>query len=315
MEQSRARCPSRVSGLIAEGFDLRDDWTMRLHRSIDAVCFALILLVTSCAAQQDPESILRQLATEACATSAGVKVCRYDYSVDGRRVEAISFQPSRDDGPFPGVLLIPGYQRTAKNLVPLGLQLAAQGFGCAAVSQPGFGGSEGPADYVGPRTIKVLKAGYEKLSAESWVDPKRMGIYGYSRGGMAAAILAIELSDVKAAVLGAGIYDFQRLYDDSTLPGVRANMKAETGMTPAAIRERSSILRMERLHCPVLILHGDADKNVPVSQAILLRKRLTELHKEFEIHIFPGREHSIGPEVGTLTGDFLRRKLFITIMQ
>lgn len=284
---------------------------MTTRRCIDAACLAIILFAGSCPAQQEPDAILRQLETDGCATAAGVKVCRYDYSVDGRRVEAISFQP-RADGPVPGVLMIPGYQRTAKNLVPLGVQLANNGFAGVAVSQPGFGGSEGPADYVGPRTIKVLKVGYEKLRKESWVDPKRMGVYGYSRGAIAASILALELPDLKAAVFGAGAYDFQRLYDEATLPGVRANMKAETGMSPAAVRERSPILRMDQLKCPVLILHGEEDKNVPVSQAILLRDRLTALHKEFEIKIFPGREHSIGPEVGTMTVDFFRRKISTT---
>jgi dipeptidyl aminopeptidase/acylaminoacyl peptidase len=281
---------------------------MTIRRREAAVCFALIPLIAFCQAQQESDPILRQLETKGCATTASAKICRYDYSSDGRRVEAISFQPLVD-GPSPGVLMIPGFQRTAKNLVPLGAQLAGNGFAGVAVSQPGFGGSEGPADYVGPRTIKVLKAGFEKLHSEPWVDPKRMGIYGYSRGAIAASILALELPDVKAAVFGAGAYDFQRLYDDATLPGVRANMKSETGMTPEAIRERSSILRMDQLKCPVLILHGEEDKNVPVNQAILLRNRLTALHKVFEIKIFPGREHSIGPEVVTMTIDFFRRRL------
>jgi dipeptidyl aminopeptidase/acylaminoacyl peptidase len=136
-----------------------------------------------------------------------------------------------------------------------------------------------------------------------------MGIYRYSRGGMAASLLALDLEDVKAAVLGAGVYDFKKAYDDSTLPGVRANMRAETGMTREAIRQRSSILRMEKLNCPVLILHGGKDVNVPVTQAYALRDRLTELHKDFEIKLFPNREHSIGPEVTTLTVDFFKRRL------
>jgi dipeptidyl aminopeptidase/acylaminoacyl peptidase len=178
------------------------------------------------------------------------------------------------------------------------------------VSQPGFGKSEGPADYVGPKTLAVLTTAYRKLQKESYVDPKRMAIYGYSRGGMAASLLAEELDDVKAAVLGAGVYDFQKLYDDSTMPGIRFNMMAETGMTKEAVRQRSSILRMDKLKCPVLILHGEKDKNVPVNQALLLRDRLTSLHKEFEIKLFPNKEHAIGPEVGTLTVDFFRRKLF-----
>lgn len=80
-------------------------------------------------------------------------------------------------------------------------------------------------------------------------------------------------------------------------------------MTRAAIRERSSILRMEVLKCPVLILHGEKDVNVPVSQAYALRDRLTQLHKDFEIKLFPDREHSIGPEVIPLTVDFFKRRL------
>jgi len=255
------------------------------------------------------EKIIERMEATGCALlESGVKVCRYDYAVNGKAVEAISFHPA-GDGRFPGVLLIPGYERTARELIPLGVRLAREGFAGVAVSQPGFGKSQGPPDFVGPRTLEVLTVGYRKLREESYVDAERMGIYGYSRGGMAASLLAVELDDVKAAVFGAGVYDFQRAYDDSTLPGVRQNMRAETGMTKEAVRQRSSILRMENLKCPVLILHGEKDMNVPVSQALLLRDRLTQLHKEFEIKLFPDKEHSIGAPAGDLTVDFFQRRL------
>ena len=236
------------------------------------------------------------------------QVCKSDYQFDGKSVEAISFRPA-GEGRFPGVLLIPGYERTARNLIPLGVRLANHGFAALAVTQPGFGKSQGPPDFVGPHTLATLTAGYQRLRQEAFVDASRMAIYGYSRGGMAASLLVLQLGDVKAAVLGAGVYDFQRAYDESTLPGVRKNMLQETGMTKDAVRVRSSILRMDQLKCPVLILHGGKDVNVPVSQALVLRERLTQLHKDFEIKIFPDREHSIGPEVGDLTVNFFQRKL------
>ena len=50
---------------------------------------------------------------------------------------------------------------------------------------------------------------------------------------------------------------------------------------------------MKNLRCPVLILHGEKDENVPVSQALLLRDRLSELKKDFEIRLFPNAEHAI----------------------
>jgi dipeptidyl aminopeptidase/acylaminoacyl peptidase len=248
------------------------------------------------------------LLTPVACCQSSTTISDSDYIVDGRNIEAVLIRP-QGDGPFPGVLLIPGYERTARDMLPGAIRLAAAGFASLAVSQPGFGKSQGPPDFVGLKTLKALKEGFEILKHQTFVDPKRMGIYGYSRGGMAASLLAVELDDVKAAVFGAGVYDFRRAYDDSTLPGVRRNMEAETGMTPQAIRERSSILRMERLNCPVLIPHGERDINVPVSQALLLRDRLQQLHKDLEIRLFPDKEHAIGPEAMTLAIDFFQRRL------
>ena len=240
---------------------------------------------------------------------SGVKLCKQDYRVDGKSVEAISFQPV-GEGKFPGLLLIPGHATTARDWIPNGLTFARNGFAGIAVSQPGYGRSEGPGDYVGPKTLKVLTEGYRRLQRQSYVDSKRMGIVGYSRGGMAASLLATQLDDLRAAVLGGGIYDFKKEYDEVTLPGIRENMKSETGLTEDAIRQRSSVLRMERLKCPVLILHGEKDINVPVSQARLLEARLTELKKTFEIQVFPDRDHAIGPQnLYKYSLDFLKRNL------
>lgn len=48
-----------------------------------------------------------------------------------------------------------------------------------------------------------------------------MGIYGYSRGGMAASLLAVKLDDVQAVVLSAGIYDFKEAHDEVTIKGIK----------------------------------------------------------------------------------------------
>ena len=275
------------------------------------ILFAILLLTASVTiAAQQPESakIREALASQNCI-EAEVKVCKYDYLSDGLSIEAVSFLPA-GPGKFPGVLLIPGYQRTALDIIPLGVSLARAGFAGVAVTQPSFGKSQGKADYVGPLTLKVLTEGFRKLKKESYVDPNRMGIYGYSRGGMAASLLAVRMDDVRAAVFGAGIYEFQKAHDEVKIPGIRANMEAESGMTAAAVRERSSIYQMEQLKCPVLILHGEKDENVPVSQAYLLRDRLTALKKDFEIKLYTDKQHSIGAEeVATATIDFFKRRL------
>lgn len=276
--------------------------------------FLLLLLLslsTTLNGQQTTAGKIREaLATSDCANVEGthIKICKYDYLSNGLTVEAITFRPA-GEGRFPGVLMVPGFQRTALDLISLGVALAREGIAGVGISQPGFGRSQGKPDYVGPNTLKVLKEGFEKFKRESYVDRKRLGIYGFSRGGMAASLLVVQLDDVDAAVLGAGIYDFKKAHDEATIEGIRRNMEFETGWTEAAIQERSSVFMMNKLKCPILILHGEKDENVPVTQAYLLRDRLTELKKEFEIKLFPDRPHGIGPEVTTMTVDFFKRHL------
>src|SRR5215470_2180600 len=118
---------------------------------------------------QSADKIIQQMEKEGCASlESGAKVCRYDFAVQGKAVEAISFVPP-GDGPFPGVLMIPGYQRTARDLLPLGARFAREGLAAVAVTQPGFGKSQGPPDFVGPKTIAVLKVAYRKLQQERYV--------------------------------------------------------------------------------------------------------------------------------------------------
>ena len=273
----------------------------------------LILIFFSARVSGQPSSaakIREALATSNCTRveELSVAVCKYDYLSNGLNVEALTFRPE-GNGRFPGILMVPGFQRTALDLIPLGVALAHEGFAAVGITQPGFGRSQGKADYVGPNTLRVLTEAYRKFKREPYVNAQTMGIYGFSRGGMAASLLAVQIDDVDAAVFGAGVYDFKKAHDEATIEGIRHNMEIESGWTDAAIRERSSVLMMDKLKCPVLILHGEKDANVPVTQAYLLRDRLTALKKDFEIKLFPDRDHGIGPEVTTLTVDFFKRRL------
>jgi dipeptidyl aminopeptidase/acylaminoacyl peptidase len=275
------------------------------------VLTTLICLSVANAQRPDLSKTIEALEKDGCTTHEPLKVklCKYDYKVDGKNLEAITFKPE-GDGPFPALLLIPGHATTARDWIPNGLTFARNGFAGVAVSQPGYGHSEGPADFVGPKTINALSVGYRKFQREPFVDAKRMGIIGYSRGGMAASLLAVQLDDVKAVVLGAGVYDFKKAYSEMEIEGIRKNMERETGMTKGAIQQRSSVLQLEKLKCPVLILHGEKDINVPVGQALLLRDRLTALKKDFEIQIFPDKGHGIGPQnLYRYSLDFLKRRL------
>jgi hypothetical protein len=160
---------------------LRSEWSISMER-ITALAhrlsFLLLLLLSLNAnlnGQQTNASKIRELlATSDCANVEGtqIKVCKYDYRSNGLIVEAITFRPA-GEGRVPGVLLIPGFQRTALDLISLGVALAREGIAGVGISQPGFGRSQGKPDYVGPNTLKVLKEGFEKFKRESYVNSSR----------------------------------------------------------------------------------------------------------------------------------------------
>lgn len=260
---------------------------------------ALLLLAPAAAFAQAPapltaEAIAARLRASGRIEIAGgaILIERYDFSHDGAPVEAVVVRPA-GDARRPGLLLIPGHSRTAIDMLPASVRFARAGFATLAVSQPGYGGSAGPPDFAGPRTFAVLRDAAERFAREPYVYAARMGIYGYSRGALAAAELAARTDLFKAAVLGGGIYDFRAAYDEVGLAGIRANMAAEAGLSRAAVRYRSPIRDMTGLDGPVLIVHGADDANAPLAQARALDARLTALHREHELLILPGRDHGL----------------------
>lgn len=271
--------------------------------------FRLPLIVN---AHQSPRSTFdERLEKEVCVTNeqSKISVCKYDYLFEGKKIEAFTIRPQAD-GRYPGLLLLSGLEG-AKTLITFGSILAARGFACLAISEPGYGKSEGKPDFMGPASINAFVAGFKRFKRDAFVDARRMGVYGYSRGGMAASLLTIKLGkEVKAAVFGAGVYDLKKAYEETKFDGIRENIKAEAGLTEEAFKERSSILQVQKFKTPVLIIHGQNDENVPINQALLMGNRMKEFKKQFEIIILADHKHGqikgnfISPVI-----DFFNRKL------
>jgi dipeptidyl aminopeptidase/acylaminoacyl peptidase len=273
----------------------------------------LLLLASSVNAQRPSLSAIDEetLEKEGCVTltERKVKVCKYDYLADGTKMEAFTIRPLAD-GKYPGLVFLAG-REGAKSSFNLETIFAQKGFACVVISELGYGKSEGKPDFMGPASIDAFAVGFKKFKREPFVDGKKMGVFGYSRGAIAASLLTLKLGkEVKAAVFGAGVYDFKKSYDETKFDGIRKSIKSEIGLSEEAFRERSSILRMKKLKTPVLIIHGENDENVPVNQAFLLRDRLTELKKDFEIIILADHKHGwLGDNFISPVIDFFSRKL------
>src|SRR5687768_10666538 len=139
-------------------------------RAISAAAVGGLLLGACDARAQQPldlETVVKALENDGLFVLDRSKVAclKYDFVCNGDAVEAIAFRPTAE-AKHPGVMLIPGFSRTAKDYVPLGIRLAKEGIACVAVTQRGFGKSAGRPDFVGPKTIAALEACFKKFRGE-----------------------------------------------------------------------------------------------------------------------------------------------------
>lgn len=257
------------------------------------------------------DKLIENIEKNGCAVAEEekVRICKFDYKYKNQTVEALTFRPVTE-GKFPGLMLIPGYQGTAKTYLSFGIIFAKSGFASMTISTPGFGKTELKADFLGENTINAFVKGFKKFKGESFVDKNKLGIFGYSRGAIAASLMITKLEDVKAAVLGGGIYDLKKAYDELTIEGIKENIKLETGASEKAFKERSAIFQAEKINSSVLIIHGENDLNAPTNQAYLLRDKLKELNKDVELKIIAGQDHRIGGgNFLQIIADFFTHKL------
>ncbi len=257
------------------------------------------------------DRIIEDIEKNGCAVveQGKVKICKFDYKYKNQTVEALTFRPN-SEGKFPGMLLIPGYQGTARTYIAFGIIFAKGGFSSMSVGTPGFGKTGLKADFLGKDTINAYIEGYENFRDEKFVVRRKLGIFGYSRGAIAASLMITRIKDVKAAVLGGGIYNLKKAYDEITIEGIRENIRAETGANEKAFQETSSFLRAKEISALVLIIHGEKDLNAPTTQAYLFRDELRRLNKDVELQIIAGQDHRIGGgNFLQLVTDFFSRKL------
>ncbi len=143
------------------------------------------------------------------------------------------------------------------------------------------------------------------------VDADRIGLFGGSYGGYLTALGLAKNSDIfKAGVDIHGVYDWNAIlknfipsYNKLTVPDFA---KLAYDSSPVAV--------MEGWKSPVLLIHGDDDRNVPFSETVLKAQKLRELGVEFEQLVFPDEVHgfllhSNWHSAYRATKDFFDRKL------
>jgi dipeptidyl aminopeptidase/acylaminoacyl peptidase len=173
---------------------------------------------------------------------------------------------------------------------------AAKGY---AVLQPNFRGSTGYGDQWfqnnGFQSWKtaigdVADSG-RWLVSQGIADPSKLAIFGWSYGGYAALQSGVLAPDLfKAIVAVAPVTDLDELKKQYQDTGSEKVIRDFVGSGPH-IREGSPAQNAAAIKAPVMLFHGELDRNVRVVESQLMADRLRDAGKNVQLTLYPKLDH------------------------
>ena len=193
--------------------------------------------------------------------------------------------------------------------------LAQQGYVVFSLDNRGTprrGAAFGGALYGKQGTVEVddQLRGVAWLKSQAFVDPARIGVYGWSNGGYMTLMLLAKHDEAYACgVAGAPVTDWA-LYDTHYTERYMDLPKANE----AGYREASVFTHVDGIGAgKLLLIHGMADDNVLFTNSTKLMSELQKRGTPFELMTYPGAKHGLrGSDLlhrYRLTEDFLGRCL------
>lgn len=157
----------------------------------------------------------------------------------------------------------------------------------------------------GTKTQLDVQAAAAFLRAQPFVAPNRVGVMGLSFGGY-QTLLALtktpELFQAGIDLMGVA---------DRRAPFANRNGAFHIGATaqedPELYERVSPITSVDKMTAPLLIIHSDDDRNVPIRQTLHLADELEQQRKPHEVRIYRGEAHGLADPAHQL--DSYRRML------
>ncbi len=176
---------------------------------------------------------------------------------------------------------------------------AAKGYAVLQMNYRGSGGYgedwEGEGGFRAWRQVMAdIKDGVDRLVADGIADPNRLCIVGWSYGGYASLMSGIEQPDrYKCIASIAGVSDpLTMIRDYRNYLGAKA-VKEFISTDEAVIEQGSPMRRAAEIKAPVLLFHGDKDKNVYITHSEKMEKALKNAGRTVEFIRYKGVEHQI----------------------
>ena len=221
---------------------------------------------------------------------------RIVYLSDGLRVVGFIVKPARIESRLPVILFNRGGgleygSITKENLIYLS-SLASRGYVLIASQYRGSSGGEGREEFGGKDVDDVLNL-IPLAESLPFTDPSRIGMLGFSRGGMMTYLAIKEGAPVRAAAVVGGLSDLVQFFQEPGKDNMKQVIRQLVGPDIEGFKKRSAFEWPEKINVPVLILHGGEDRVVDVSQAKNLAEKLKEFGKPHQLVIFPKGDHGL----------------------
>jgi dipeptidyl aminopeptidase/acylaminoacyl peptidase len=201
-------------------------------------------------------------------------------------------------GPPRQMLLGWNYSDYYSNAYAMNQFLASRGFIVMSVNyrlgigygrefhHPPNGGARGASEY------QDIRAAAEWLRRQPNVDPARIGIYGGSYGGFLTALALARDSDLFAAGVDIhGVHDWTVGRASGLTSQERYEVAPDRERALAVAWESSPVSAIRTWRSPVLLIHGDDDRNVRFAQTTDLARRLAEAGVAYEEIVIPDDTH------------------------
>lgn len=179
-----------------------------------------------------------------------------------------------------------------------GQVLAAQGY---AVLLPNPRGSTGKGqrftsankDDLGGQDFEDVIHGIQELVERGVADPKRLGIGGWSYGGFLTAMAVVRTGRFKAAVAGAAVTNWPSKVGTTDIrPFNESNFPGPLHQRPDPYWVRSPVRYLKNAKTPTLVVHGEADPRVPVSQGMEFYLGLKAVGVDTDFVRYPRQKHA-----------------------
>jgi len=147
----------------------------------------------------------------------------------------------------------------------------------------------------------------KELAKRSYIDKKRIGIWGWSYGGFMSSLAITKGADVFKMAIAVAPVTSWRYYDS-----VYTERYMQTPQENASgYDDNSPVHFADQLKGDYLLIHGTGDDNVHVQNSMQMINALVEANKQFDYFTYPDRAHGIRKGKNTRLHLFKKMTTFI----